>query len=65
MNILLLNWRDPKNPKAGGAEIVTLEHAKAWARGGFHVLWLASSFKNAPKDETLDGIDIASVEKSK
>lgn len=58
MNILLLNWRDPKNPKAGGAEIVTLEHAKAWVKAGYHVIWLASSFKNAPKDETFHGIDI-------
>ena len=32
MNILILNWRDPKNPKSGGAEQVTMEHAKAWVK---------------------------------
>jgi glycosyltransferase involved in cell wall biosynthesis len=58
MNILILNWRDPKNPKSGGAEIVTLEHAKAWVAGGHEVTWLASGFGNCKKQETINGVNI-------
>lgn len=58
MNILILNWRDIKNPRAGGAEIVTLEHAKGWIRNGHIVTWFTSSFKGAKKEETVDGIRI-------
>ncbi len=59
MNILILNWRDPKNPKSGGAEIVTLEHARAWAKGGHVVTWFTSRFKNAKKQENIeDGVTI-------
>ncbi len=39
MRILILNWRDSKNPKSGGAEIVTLEHAKGWVINGHEVTW--------------------------
>jgi glycosyltransferase involved in cell wall biosynthesis len=58
MNILILNWRDPKNPKSGGAEIVTLEHAKAWIKAGHKVTWFTSKFKNSKTEETIDGIRI-------
>jgi len=58
MNILILNWRDPKNPKSGGAEIVTLEHARAWIKAGHKVTWFTSKFPNSKIEETLDGISI-------
>lgn len=58
MNILILNWRDIKNPKSGGAEIVTLEHAKAWVRAGNNVTWFTSSFTNSKKNETIDDVNI-------
>ncbi len=58
MNILILNWRDPKNPKAGGAEYVTLEHAKAWVKKGHKVFWFTSSFKNSKETEIIEGVDI-------
>lgn len=58
MNILILNWRDPKNPKSGGAEIVTLEHAKAWIRNGNSVTWFTSKFKNSQKSEKIQGVNI-------
>lgn len=58
MNILILNWRDPKNPKSGGAEIVTLEHAKAWVKAGHQVTWFTSLFLNAEKKEMIDGVQI-------
>jgi len=56
--ILILNWRDPKNPDSGGAEIVTLQHAKAWVKNGHSVTWFASKFSGAKKEEKIDGVNI-------
>lgn len=56
--ILILNWRCPKNPLSGGAEKVTLEHAKAWVKNGISVTWLAGGFKRAPQSEILEGVHI-------
>ncbi|HSD98833.1 MAG TPA: glycosyltransferase family 4 protein [Patescibacteria group bacterium] len=58
MNILLLNWRDIKNPKAGGAEIVTFEHEKAWAFKGHSVTWFTSGFPQSLAEEAIDGVKI-------
>lgn len=59
MHVLILNWRDPENPKAGGAEYVTMEHAKAWVRAGHRVTWFTSLYSGATHHETRDGIEIA------
>ena len=56
--ILILNWRCPKNPLSGGAERVTLEHAKAWVKNGFSVTWLAGSFSGAKQNEEIEGVHI-------
>ena len=58
MHILILNWRDIKNPKAGGAEIVTMQHAKAWIRRGNKVTWFTSLFGKASKESFVDGVRI-------
>lgn len=58
MKILILNWRDPKNPKSGGAEKVTLEYAKAWKQYGWEVIWLAGGFENSKRHELIDGISV-------
>src|SRR3990167_7669440 len=58
MHILILNWRDPKNPKSGGAEIVTLEHAKAWVKKGHKVTWFTSKFAGSKDTEKIEGINI-------
>jgi glycosyltransferase involved in cell wall biosynthesis len=58
MNILILNWRDTKNPKSGGAEIVTLEHAKAWVKRGHSVTWFSSKFENSKDQEKIQNINI-------
>lgn len=58
MRILILNWRDPKNPESGGAEIVTMEHAKAWVKNGHSVIWFTSAFKNSVEEEIIDGVKI-------
>jgi len=57
MNILLLNWRDPWHPSAGGAEIVTYEHAKAWVKAGHTVVWVSGGYwEQKKRQETIDGI---------
>lgn len=56
MNALILNWRDPKNPQAGGAEKATLYHAKGLLEKGHGVVWFCSSFKNSKGEEIVDGI---------
>lgn len=58
LNILILNWRDKEHPKAGGAEIVTMEHAKGWVKRGHNVTWLTSLYSNVFKDEVIDGVHI-------
>lgn len=58
MNILILNWRDPENPKSGGAEIVTLQHAKAWVKKGYNVIWFSSKFNGSKDKDKIDGVSI-------
>ena len=58
MNILIFNWRDTKNPRSGGAEIVTLQHAKAWVKKGHNVTWFTSEFENSKKEEKVEGVNI-------
>ncbi len=47
MNILILNWRDPKNPRSGGAEVITYKYAKYWTSRGHHVFWVSNYFSGA------------------
>ncbi len=58
MNILILSWRGPKHPRAGGAEIVIHEHAKAWVESGHKVTLFTSRAKGLEKSEVIDGIEI-------
>ncbi len=56
MKIVIFNWRDIKNPKSGGAEIVTHECAKGWIKAGNEVILVCPAFPNSPKKETIDGV---------
>ncbi len=56
--ILILNWRCPKNPFAGGAEKVTLKHASYWAKKGFQIYWLTGKEKGLKRVEKIDGVKI-------
>ncbi|MBI4137408.1 glycosyltransferase family 4 protein [Candidatus Roizmanbacteria bacterium] len=58
MNILLLNWRDIKNPLAGGAETATHEHAKGWLSAGHHLVQLSSQYPGGKTSETIGGLHI-------
>ena len=54
----MLNWRDPKNPKSGGAEVVTMEYAKRWTSHGHSVVWFTSAFNNSNPEEETEGVKI-------
>ncbi len=58
MKILVLNWRDIKNPAAGGAEILTHEMAKRWAKWGNEVVQISSRFPQSKSRETIDSVKI-------
>ncbi len=58
LSILIFSWRGPKHPHAGGAEIVTHEHAKAWVKKGHQVTLFTSSFDQALSEEVIDGVRI-------
>ena len=62
MNILILNWRDVHHPKFGGAEIVTMEHAKGWVAAGHRVTWLTAGYSGAKKQSTVEGVNSYDVQ---
>jgi glycosyltransferase involved in cell wall biosynthesis len=58
MRVLILNWRCPKNPRAGGAEFLTHEIAKRLVAGGDHVEWFSASYPGAAAEEDIDGVHV-------
>jgi glycosyltransferase involved in cell wall biosynthesis len=58
MKILVINWRDVKNPLAGGAEIYFQEIFRRIVTRGHEVTQLAVNFPGASKTDLIDGIRI-------
>jgi glycosyltransferase involved in cell wall biosynthesis len=58
MRFLMLNWRDPVNPKAGGAERVSQGYLGALVDRGHDVWWFANDFPGGAPVETVQGIKI-------
>jgi len=58
MNILILNWRDIKNPRAGGAELYFHELARRWITLGNKVTWISGGWEKCKKHEIVDGISV-------
>lgn len=58
MRILILSWRDPQNPKAGGAELFTHEVARRLVAGGDTVEWFTAMFPGAEREVDLDGVHV-------
>ena len=56
MKILIFNWRDIKNPKAGGSELYFHEISKRWVKNGNKVTWICGGWKGCKKEEIIDGI---------
>ncbi len=58
MRILWFNWRDIKNPDAGGAEVYTHQIAKRLVKMGHDVTLFTSKFKGCAREEFVDGVRI-------
>jgi len=58
LSILLLSWRDIKNPKKGGAEVFDFELLSRLVKKGHTVTWFAPEFKDGPSEEVVEGIKI-------
>lgn len=58
MKVLILNWKDIKNPDVGGAEIILYEFAKRLVKDGHQVNWFCRKFHNCKEIESIDGIEI-------
>ena len=58
VRVLWLNWRDIKNPEAGGAEVFTHEVMHRLVKKGHEMTLFTASFFNAKKKEKIDGINI-------
>ncbi len=58
MKILILNWRDIKNPLSGGAEILTQELAAGFVKKGHTVTQISAKFPDAKEEEMIDGVRI-------
>jgi len=55
MRFLMLNWRDPMNPLAGGAERVSHVLMRGLADRGHEVSWFTFAFPGGAEEEPLDG----------
>lgn len=58
MRILALNWRDPLNPEAGGAEVHLHEILRRAAAGGHDIVQVSQAVAGLPEDQVLDGVRI-------
>lgn len=58
MRILALNWRDPKNPEAGGAEIHLHEILKRVVAHGHTVVQVSHGVEWLPERDEIDGVQI-------
>jgi glycosyltransferase involved in cell wall biosynthesis len=58
MNVLVLNWQDRLNPRAGGAETHLHEIFGRLVRRGHQVTLLVSGWDAAGKGATVDGMEV-------
>lgn len=58
IRILVLNWRDIKNPAGGGAEVYTHQIMKRLCAKGHVVTLFSSAFPGCLSDEIIDGVVI-------
>ena len=58
VRILWFNWRDLKNPDAGGAEVFTYEVMTRLTKMGHEITLFCPLFPNAATNEKIDGIEV-------
>jgi glycosyltransferase involved in cell wall biosynthesis len=56
--VLLLNWKGPDHPKAGGAEAYCWELAKPLQVAGIRPLLFTSRHRGAASSDVIDGIEV-------
>jgi glycosyltransferase involved in cell wall biosynthesis len=62
MRVLVLNWLDRENPRAGGAEVHLHEtFGRLAGRAGWEVTLVSSGWKGAARSTGLDGIEVHRV----
>jgi len=61
MNVLVVNWQDSENPRAGGAEIHLFEIFGRLAQAGHRVRLMCSGWPGAPTEARLQGIEVQRV----
>lgn len=54
--MLLLNWRDPWHPRAGGAEHLTWRVMQRLAARGWIIEWFSGAYPGAAADEIREGV---------
>jgi glycosyltransferase involved in cell wall biosynthesis len=58
LNIVAVNWRDMRDPDAGGAEIHLHEILRRMVERGHRVTWFSCRFQGGAPSDSVDGIDI-------
>jgi len=58
LHLVAVNWRDLKDPDAGGAEIHLHEILRRMAERGHRVTWFSCKFEGATDVDSYDGIDV-------
>ena len=58
MKILALNWRDPLNPEAGGAEIHLHHILKRAVAAGHHVVQVSHAVSGLDPVQEIDGVEV-------
>ena len=56
--VLLVNWRDMRNPEAGGAEVHLHEVAVRLVRAGFTLIQYSHAWKGAAPREDVGGVEV-------
>ncbi|MEO6096308.1 MAG: glycosyltransferase family 4 protein [Fibrobacteria bacterium] len=59
--VLLVNWRDMRNPEAGGAEVHLHEVAVRLIRDGFTCIQYSHAFPGCQSREDVGGVDVRRV----
>lgn len=58
MRVLWFNWRDIKNPDAGGAEVFTHEVAQRLVGKGYNITLFTAEFPGCSLNENINGVKI-------
>lgn len=58
MNLVAVNWRDLRDPEAGGAEVHLYEILRRMVERGHRVTWFSCRFKGGGVFDSYDGIDV-------